>query len=379
MMHRLQSYVVFFLIAFAIFSFCASYVMDSVGTFWQKTNPSPTASVFSAKPSQTPQPSPSPTPTPTTTRDQHWKAHTSLIESKAAQRGAVRSMERWNEEIEPLRNSSDGEVVAANKRLLDKLAFVLNRKRMSPSELEVMGEKIKSLTQMLEKEAAQPKPNPLPLQAMTDIGDIHASAVAAQQDWEDSLRDARAVVLKAQLEVSQAERTSLQQKLDELQAQKVVERLEKEMEVAAAEPAVSPTRASTGTEISAPASAIPAIDPQLRAEALSPRVKSALAVFLKARNLQPRAGVGFVDMQTTFDQKPMSFSRIEGLGALDESTKGLAMLARIGANQKLGEFRWNKSWTPNYWSEADVNFLKTRQKMLIDYGPILVEEGLLSP
>ena len=377
MMHRLQSYVVFFLIAFAIFSWCASYVMDSAGTFWQKTTPSPGTSVFPSKPTQAALPTT--TSIPTTVRDQHWKAQTLLIESKAAQRDAVRSLERWNEEIEPLRNSSDGEVVAANKKLLDKLAFVLNRQRMNASELEVIGEKIKSLTELLEKEASQPKPNPLPLQAMADIGEIHTQTQAAQKDWDDSLRDARAVVLKAQLEASREERTSLQQKLDELQAQQVVDRLEKEMEVAATAPAISPTRGSTQPQASAPTTAIPTVDPQLRAEALSPRVKSALAVFLKPRNLQPRAGVGFVSMQTTFDNKPMSFSRIEGLGALEQSTEGLAMLARIGANQKLGELRWNKSWTPNYWSEGDTNFLKTRQEMLIKYGPILVEEGLLSP
>ena len=375
MFTHLSRYLTNFLIAFLVLGLVSSCVMDKANKLGETWFPNQKGSVFpaAAPPAQTPQPS------PTTARDQHWKAQTMLIESNVAHREAVRIMERWNKEIEPLRNSSDGEVVAANENLLDKLAFVLNRKRASASELEVMGGKIESLTQLLEQKAGQPKPNPLPVQAMTDIGNLHAQAQAAQRDWDDSLRDARAVVLKAQLEVNREERTSLQQKLDELQAQKVVDRLEKEMEVAADTPAVSPTQASPQPQPSPPVTAIPTVDPQLRAEALSPRVKSALAVFLKARNLQPAAGVGFVRMETTFEKKPMSYSRIEGLGALEESTKGLVMLARIGANQKLGELRWSKSWTPNYWSDADVNFLKTRQSMLIKYGPILVEEGLLSP
>lgn len=335
-----------------------------------------TTSVPKPDPKDTNTPKPAPNSPPASPRDQHWKAQTLLIESNVDHRDAVRIMERWNEEIEPLRNSSDGQVVAANQDLLEKLAFVLNRKRMSESDLQVLAEKIKSLTTLLEKAAAKANPDPLPMQAMTDIGNIHADAKAAKKDWDDSLKDARAVVLKARLDASQEVRTSLQQKLEELQAEQVVDRLEKEMEVAKSQPLAKP--AAKPAAANAPEPAVSVVDPELRAKALSPRVKSALAVFLKARNLQPAAGVGFVSMKKTFDKKPMSYGRIESLGALGESTKGLVMLARLGGHHDLGELRWTKSWSPPHWSEADIDFLKVRQKMLIDYGPILVEEGLLS-
>ena len=61
--------------------------------------------------------------------DQHWEATKLLSEAEVAQRDAIRLIDVWNTEIEPLRNDESGDVVAANKDLVQKLTYVFSKQR----------------------------------------------------------------------------------------------------------------------------------------------------------------------------------------------------------------------------------------------------------
>ena len=67
------------------------------------------------------------------------------------------------------------------------------------------------------------------------------------------------------------------------------------------------------------------------------------------------------------------------IGVMEESVLGLEKLAMIGGNSKLSEPKWSIHEQRHIWSDGDQEFLLKAQKMLRDFGPILVNEGLLSP
>jgi hypothetical protein len=117
----------------------------------------------------------------------------------------------------------------------------------------------------------------------------------------------------------------------------------------------------------------------LAAEARSEEVQRLLQPFLVRRNLQPRLAGASLRWRQTVDEQPMSFSALEGVGALAETVQGLAMLARVGSNREITSPRWEYNPSPRTWSTDTQDRLKQAQDLLRRLGPTLVEEGLLSP
>ena len=68
-------------------------------------------------------------PPATSAADQHWEASKLLSEAEVAQRYAIRLIDVWNTEIEPLQIDENGDVVAANKDFVQKLAYVFSKQR----------------------------------------------------------------------------------------------------------------------------------------------------------------------------------------------------------------------------------------------------------
>jgi len=310
-----------------------------------------------------------PKPAATSAADQHWEAMKLLTEADVAQHEALRQLGIWNGEIESLRSNESGDVVAVNEDLVRKLAYVFGKKRMEESDVQVLGKQIGLLQQRLETAAGKDPPEALSAREMYEVRQLHNKAYKARQDWETSLEEARAIVLKARFEANPVVQPTLQQGLDKIGVEQVLGKLSKKMARAEEEPIVE--------EFSVPTTST--VDPELRARALSTEVQSALAPFLQPRTIQPSSAGSFsIKFSRTFDEKPMSLGKLMSIGALSESVLGLKKLALIGGNRKLPEPKWSIASQPNNWNEGDERFLRKSQQMLRDYGAILVEEGLLS-
>ena len=302
--------------------------------------------------------------------DQHWEAMKLLSEAEVAQREAIRQVGIWKTEIEPLRADESGDVVAVNKDLVQKLTHVFNRERKDEREIEVLGEQIGLLQQRLATAAAKDPPQPMSAREMFEVRELHAICHRARQAWETAVNEAGAIVLKAQFDANPVAQPTLQQEMNMIKAEEVLERLDEKMEREEDLPVVEEIDLPAATEI----------DPELRAKAHSPEVKSALAPFLEPRKTQPSlAGRFSIKFTRTFDEQPMSFGKLVSIGALDNSMLGLQKLALIAGNRKLPEPKWSIASQPNNWNEGDEQFLRNSQQMLRDYGPVLVAEGLLSP
>jgi hypothetical protein len=293
-----------------------------------------------------------------------------LTEAEVAHREATRQIEIWNSEIEPLRIDESGDVVAVNKDLVQKLTYVFGKRRMDESQIQVLGEQIGLLQQRLETAAGKEPPQALSAREMFEVREMHTKSRLAQKEWETSLDEARAIVLKARFEANPVAQPTLQQGMDMINAEEVLVQLDEKMDREEEEPLVD--------EFVLPP--VPEIDLELRAKALSTEVKSALAPFLEPRTIQPSlAGRFSIKFSRAFAEQPMSLGKLMSIGALDESLLGLQKLALIGGNRKLPEPKWSLASQPNSWNEGDEEFLRKSQQMLRDYGAILVEEGMLSP
>lgn len=116
---------------------------------------------------------------------------------------------------------------------------------------------------------------------------------------------------------------------------------------------------------------------RLREKAKSPEVQQDIAVFLAKGFSQPRAGgSGFFDR--TAESAPVSFTRLETGGYLDETTDGLKKLLRLGAEPNFNNDRPKWKFNPHRLDSSNEAFLKKVQAELRELGPVLVEEGLLS-
>ena len=309
-----------------------------------------------------------PTVSPATTpRDQHWEAMKLLTEAAVAHQSAREESERWANEIEPLRTDSSGDVVAANKDLVEKLAHVFGKQRMTEDEMQVLGQQIDQLKNRVETAAGSNES--LSAKEMQEIREVHSKATRAHAAWRDSVQQAHAIVVKARMEAQPVTQPSLDEAIEQARAEDTLERLDKE---------IASGTSSTPASESATESAGDSIDPDLRKKALSAEVRGLLAPFLEPRTKHPvLRGVGIVNFTKTFEKQPMSYGQILRSGALEESVTGLRKLAALGSHP-LPAPNWSYSKQPNYWSDEDTDRLKRAQQMLRDYGQILVDEGLLS-
>ena len=335
-----------------------------------------TISSSAAAPAQLPTHSSVPTlptfkPPATSPNDQHWEAMKLLTEARVAQQATLGSIEQWDEEMTPLLNGEDGQTIAVNKDLVEKLAYVLRQQDKDEAEISSIGEQITLLEKRVEQLTVSP-PKLLSAREMYEIRRIHGSSVAAKRSWTQAIKQANAIMLRAHLDANPDSTPTLQQSLEQIDSDMTLQQLDEKM-----------TKAEDAGVESEPMDVIDeefdAIDRKRRKEAMSAEVKSTLAPFLEPRSIQPSlAGRFSIKFSRTGQKRPMSLGKLMSIGALGETELSLKKLALIGGNRKLPEPKWSISSQPHGWSEDDEEFLRKAQQMLRDYGAVLVDEGLLS-
>ncbi len=105
-----------------------------------------------------------------------------------------------------------------------------------------------------------------------------------------------------------------------------------------------------------------------------PEVRQILAPFLAAGYTQP----GSSDQLP--DKLPISFSQLGSCGALTPDREGMRRLIIVATwkNDKVRP-RWSVSQNFNWLSPDQIEMVKKAQKLLVELGPVMVEQGLLSP
>jgi hypothetical protein len=109
-----------------------------------------------------------------------------------------------------------------------------------------------------------------------------------------------------------------------------------------------------------------------RAEAARPRVREVLKPFISPGYFQPPHNM-------SIDAGPMSLSGIRQFGALERTEKGLDLLIRIAmTSEDKVRPRWGFKEPVRRMPKDQVEFVNEAQRYLIEYGDILVEQGVLA-
>ncbi|MEO2088843.1 MAG: hypothetical protein ABGY75_05010, partial [Gemmataceae bacterium] len=110
----------------------------------------------------------------------------------------------------------------------------------------------------------------------------------------------------------------------------------------------------------------------------TPEVKQTLAPLLTPGYHQPfRYKAGALGLERTAKKQPVSLSRLQEAGALEQTIKGLGELADItGSKDDYVRPRLKLPDYTSWWSTAQQEKIQKVQDLLIELGPTLVEEGL---
>ena len=284
-----------------------------------------------------------------------------LDEAEANIDKALGQVDVWQTEIEPLQDNSAGHAVGKDPELADSMGYLLDQDRTPAERLRADRDRLGVLRKNVERLAAGTtlaSVSPDERLEIEEIKEIHARASKAREEWQIAVRAAEAIVRKSQpIQPSDApseEGRPLRDSIENIQGDKALVDLKIQREKDAARK-------------------------KLEEEATSPEVLRTLAPFVTPRFMQPKLSGAAVLFQKTYEKAPMSLSRLAGMQALEPTTHGLTMLARIGCDRDLTEPKWSIPTEPHARTEETQSLLTKAQGMLIQYGEVLVETGHLSP
>ena len=116
---------------------------------------------------------------------------------------------------------------------------------------------------------------------------------------------------------------------------------------------------------------------RLRAKLKTPEVLQDLAIFTAKGYCQPgQGGTGVFEKTDVFG--PVSFTRLKTGGYLDPSADGLKKLLRLGAEPTLSNDRPKWKFNAFRLDQSNEEYLKRVQGLLIELGPLMVEDRLLA-
>lgn len=316
---------------------------------------------------------------------------------------AAAELDRWDAEVPPLLTNDAGRAVASKPDAARAFRALYDLER--PGRADVV--RLRGQVELLLAPADQAYKNPNDAWDKTADAEKRLTALLAQaKATRDAVRTARTridslvtvskrdgkpgtatlqeaihvFVHEEALEAAAlitAERTKARKETDRVMAETLGEADRRAGQTAAKREAAKAEAARLREEEEADNQTRQAAKDKLRVKARSPEVQQALAVFLARGYSQPRqGGSGFFDR--TAEHAPVSFTRLQTGGYLDESPDGLKKLLRLGAepNQHNDRPKWRfNAFRLDQHNEA---FLKNVQGLLRELGPVLVEEGLLA-
>jgi hypothetical protein len=119
---------------------------------------------------------------------------------------------------------------------------------------------------------------------------------------------------------------------------------------------------------------------RLLKKAKTNEVRQALAPFLTPGYHQPfRYAAGAMGMGRAVKKEPISLSKLQAVGALEQTIKGLQELADVACHKDDDlRPRWGCGAYAPWWSAGQQEMIQKAQDLLIELGPVMVEEGLLA-
>lgn len=310
--------------------------------------------------------------------------------------------EGWGPRFKEIMTGDAGKKLAGNRAQVEQITMLAEKDRLSADLARSWMKQLKALVEPVEEAAKaedkQFSPDEALTRALETLGN-NARKRLQEFDNDRNLLD----TLLSQAEKTPAESRTLQEAVQEQSADQERKRLAM---IAAAKQAaldevakkIAEAEAKGAQEIgeiklkqtleqtSAEKQQLEAVVAKLkvererkqleaRYEAALPEIKHHLAPFIAKGYRQPD-GPGRLELTTKLE--PMSLSRIVAAGCLREGKNGMQNLVDIGSN--FHNDRYQKNFPiQGFLNVKDMPFLQRAQDLLKEFGPIMVEKGLLAP
>jgi len=297
----------------------------------------------------------------------------------------------WRENVEALLSNDAGRRIAATPELVDQFGAVMSEKRPPLDLATEMAVAVREMLEPLEKSLADPADVSAPHQGMAAEFQRYSEEAQSQSALLRKLRlRAEAIAAQAkgaapvEITLSEAmverERTLAATEAKNMQERLSDARREASEKVAAAEAKAIGMQAD-----------LDAADVQSKAErakliarAKSPDVQRYLATFLAKGYTQPVGNNMGIRYERTTQETPISFSRLQTSGALENSMQGLKTLNLIASEGWSPPNKWHDrpAWQialDQPFTKSDQEFVQRAQDLLRELGPTLVDLKMLAP
>ncbi len=343
-------------------------------------------------------------------KDAKLRSKIRLDELKAKAKPGYDTLERissaidgWDQRIRQLLSDDDGKRIATDPILVESAAVLLDNKKSTREYVINTKANLDGLLEASTK-AAEERPHLTPSSGVfEDVDRYLQAAKAVLEAWETDRRSLEALMqeakgkdpgtiilaeaIKERIAARDRARTEAVAKAQSLAFEETSKKLadvqaalirqKALMETAKLEEAAHEARIREQANLVAQAAKREKEALIQKYENALPDIKSYLAAFISPGYAQPRGTA----LETTDKKGPMSYGRLKAAGALKPGTGGLKTLTLIGSAFTNDR---NKSRFPEFlgsdaeWRKIDQAFIQRAQEMLIEFGPLMVEKGLLA-
>lgn len=313
----------------------------------------------------------------------------------------------WERELASVLNGDTGRRIATNPELVKAFRAVTELDRPTKAEFEQFTSLAKTAIEPVNRAAANPEST---WDNLSDTTKVLTTLRADVRSRRDAMKTARS---RIQSVVSLSKRDSVsepppgaktlqeairgleQQEAEELAAavQAAREKAREETKILLATTAAENIRLAgkaeaareaakaeaerTKIELEAEALRAKIAKDRLRSRLASPEVLQDLAIFTAKGYSQPgQGGTGAFEKTDVFG--PVSYTRLKTGGYLDPTPDGLKKLLRLGAEASLSNDRPKWKFNAFRVDQSNEAFLKHVRSLLVEFGPVMVEDGLLA-
>jgi len=295
----------------------------------------------------------------------------------------------WEKDIVPLLTNEDGKFLAAQPDYVQAFNGYYNSERPTQREIDRLRESLNTLTGPLKAALGKPDNTYTPTPSFTSqLNQSKEKAALFVTGYEEPTRMIKALLARAQKEgkkgsetlsaaVDQLAADTALKKGQELSVQLKAKQEETAKRIADAQQQAVEEKATLAENAAKQDTQI--AHEQADKEALtklakSPDIQKRLAPFITPGMTQVIPNRSGAIVKVPDEAKPLSFSGLNGKGALAPTDDGRTILVWIATNNRNDRPKWTKPVTSEEWK-----WVKENQEYLRKLGPVLVELGMLSP
>ena len=312
--------------------------------------------------------------------------------------------EKWDVQVKTLLIGESGKRIAASDSHVEQVAAILDKRRLDPGGAATASQNLSMLVDAVApKDGEEPTPTLPSLELLEEVKRHALATTKSLEDWKQDSQILDNVIKECKdvepspkvldLVLKERNQSKLKARADAIvkarddafaEATKkladttaAVERNKALIEAARLEEAARVERLREKSKLADQAAKRERDALEQKFEKSLPDIKLYLPAFTNHGYAQPKG----VQIEFAATKGPMSYRLLKLSGALNQGRPGLETLALIGSSFANDRFKKN---FPEFlggefaWKQLDKAFVQRAQDLLVEFGPLMVEKGLLA-